>query len=368
VSRRAGALVANPGLRAQPETAAGSGSAGRETRRPPNTSLWIRNPWWDCFWILSGLPLALALLLLSPSIYLVLAVTILLEHAHFLSPMTLAWAHAGFRGLMLQRPMKFIGVPIAIILATTTIGVLTTRYVPDLHVDVGQWVRVYDFADIRHPFVMLVVLYFLWNNFHFGMQNFGVLSIYRAKSGSGTRRKDMIYCLGVQFASAIMVYQRVLQLDRDDMRSFYFLAAAAGLVAMLMTETRWSPRILFIIADGVGLMFFVQSFLWGFAIWSINHWLVAIGLSSKVYGVQRGRSSVPFIAGLLAAGVLVFWLIFGSGVNLDTIFDPKFAVQATLVAMSVRYGVAFTHFLYDRWLWQFSNPDVRATIGKNLFA
>jgi hypothetical protein len=165
-----------------------------------------------------------------------------------------------------------------------------------------------------------------------------------------------------------MVYSRVLDLDRGHMSSFYFLAAGAGVVAMLLTETRWSPRILFIVADGVALMFFVQSFLWGFAIWSVNHWLVAIGLSSHVYGVQRGRSPAPFVVGLLAAGVLVFWVIFGSGVNLDTIFDPKFVVGTTMIAMSVRYGVAFTHFLYDRWLWQFSNPDVRATIGKNLFA
>ena len=368
MTRRGGELVAGPVARAAPDTARGPIRLGRGAQASPKSPLWIRGPWWDGFWILSGLPIALALLLLSPSIYLVLAVTILFEHAHFLSPMTLAWWHTGFRGLMLQRPMKFIGVPILIILATTTIGVLTSRFVPDLKVDVGTTVRVYDFADYKQPFVMLVVLYFLWNNFHFGMQNFGVLSIYRVKSGSGTRRKDMIYCLGVQFASAIMVYARVLQLDRDDMRSFYFLAAAAGIVAMLMTETRWSPRILFIIADGVALMFFVQSFLWGFAIWSVNHWFVAIGLSSHVYGVQRGRSPAPFVLGLLAASVLVFWLIFGSGVNLHTIFDPKFVARTTIILMSVRYGVAFTHFLYDRWLWQFSNPDVRATIGKDLFA
>jgi hypothetical protein len=308
------------------------------------------------------------LLLLTPSIYLVLAITILFEHAHFISPMTLAWSHSGFRELMVRRPLKFIGVPLAIIAATTTIGVLTSHFVPDLKVDVGTTVRVYDFADYKQPFVMLVVLYFLWNNFHFGMQNFGVLSIYRVKSGSGTRRKDMIYCLGVQFASAIWVYWRVLGLDRGHMQTFYFLAAAAGVVAMLLTETRWSPRILFIVADAVGLMFFLQSFLWGFAIWNINHWFVAIGLSSHVYGVQRGRSPAPFVLGLLAASVLVFWLIFGSGVNLTTLFDPKFAVQTTIILMSARYGVAFTHFLYDRWLWQFSNPDVRATIGKDLFA
>ncbi|HEX5009775.1 MAG TPA: hypothetical protein VFY71_05190 [Planctomycetota bacterium] len=362
------AQVAGSLRRGRPEKVATPVPAGRSTRPSPAGSLWIRGPWWDSFWILSGLPLAGALLLLSPSIYLVLAVTILLEHAHFLSPMTLAWTHRGFRAVMLRKKGKFIFVPLAIIAATTAIGILTSRFVPDLHVDVGTQVRVYDFADYKQPFVMLVVLYFLWNNWHFGMQNFGVLSIYRRKSGSGTRRKDMLYCLGVQFASAVWAYWRVLGLERGHMQSFYFLAAAAGVVAMLLTETRWSPRILFIVADAVGLMFFLQSFLWGFAIWSMNHWLVALGLSSHVYGSERGRSPLPFVLGLAAAGVLVFWVLFGTGVNLSTIFDPKFVVKSTIVLMSVRYGVAFTHFLYDRWLWSFGNPDVRATIGKSLFA
>jgi hypothetical protein len=65
--------------------------------------LWIRNPWWDCFWILSGLPIGLALVALSPTIYLVLALAVLLEHGHSLSPMALAWSHTGFRGVMRQR-------------------------------------------------------------------------------------------------------------------------------------------------------------------------------------------------------------------------------------------------------------------------
>jgi hypothetical protein len=342
--------------------------AAPSTQRPPATKLWIRNAWWDSFWILSGLPLALGLLLLSPSIYLTLALVMLLEHAHFLSPMTLAWSHTDFRGLMLRRPMKFIGVPILLVVTTTTIGILTSRFVPDLNLDIGLRVRVYDFADYKQPFVMLVVLYFLWNSYHFAMQNFGVLTIYRMKSGSGNRRTDMIYCLGVQIASSIMVFSRILELDRGVMKGFYITVGLLGVLAMLLRENRWSPRIPFILANAVALMFFMESILWGFAIWSVNHWLVALGLSSHVYAVHRGRSAALFITGLLAAGLFVFWLIFGRGVNSDTLFDPKFVVKTTMIAMSVRYGVAFTHFLYDRWLWQFRKPEVQATIGKNLFA
>lgn len=343
-----------------------TGLSADSTQRTPGTSLWIRNAWWDSFWILSGFPLGLLLVALSPGLFLMLAIMILLEHAHFLSPMTLAWSHSSFRGLMLRRPMKFIGVPLAIIAATTLIGVLTYRYA-DLDLDIGLQIRVHGFADYKHPFVMLVVLYFLWNGFHFGMQNFGVMSIYRVKSGSGQRRTDMIYCLGIQAASMLWAYSRILHLDRGHMETFYIGAGLLGIVAMLMLETRWSPRIVFILADAAGLMLFLQAGLWGFAIWSVNHWLVAIGLSSHVYAVDRRRSAAPFIVGLLLASIGVFWLIFGAGLNLAAIFDPKFVVRTTMIAMSVRYGVAFTHFLYDRWLWQFSNPEVRATVGKDLF-
>jgi hypothetical protein len=352
----------------------GEGARARGRDRPspgtasrPTSSLWIRNAWWDSFWILSGFPIALGLLALSPSIYLILAVTVLLEHAHFLSPMTLAWSHSDFRQLILRKPMKFIGVPLLLILTTTAIGVVTSRYA-DLDLDIGMRVRVSDPADYAQPFVWLVVLYFLWNGFHFGMQNFGVLSIYRNKSGSGDRRTDMLYCLVVQGASMVFAFRRLLRLDASDMEVVYVTVALLAMSAMLLRETRLTPRILFILADGLGLMLFLQSGLWGFAIWSVNHWLVALGLSSHVYAVHSRRSATPFVAGLLVAGIGVFWLIFGSGLNLATLFDPTFVVRTTMIAMSVRYGVAFTHFLYDRWLWQFSNPDVRATIGKNLFA
>jgi hypothetical protein len=328
--------------------------------------IWIRSARWDAAWILSGLPIGWGLLLLSPTIYLVLALIVLLEHGHFLSPMTLAWGHAGFRRLMLRQPIKYIGLPIALILTTTSIGIATTLFA-DLHIDVGMKVRVYDFADYKQPFVIMVVLYWFWNAYHFGMQNFGVLSIYRRKSGSGNRRADMIYCLFVQAAASFLVFAPHLGLDRGVMRDLYVSAALVIFIAMMLREDKLSPRILFIAADTAGLALIFWSGLWGFAIWSINHWLVAIGLSSHVYAVHRGRSAVMFVAGLVVVGVALFWLIFGSGVNRHTLFDPSFVVRTTMIALSLRYGFAFTHFLYDRWLWQLSNSEVRATIGKDLF-
>jgi hypothetical protein len=326
---------------------------------------WIRGPWWDCCWILSGLPIGLGLVMLSPTVYLVLALTLLLEHGHLLSPLALAWSHAGFRQIIRRHPTKYIGVPVALILAASAIGIATFLFA-DLHVNIGLKVRV-NLADYKQPFVIMVVLYWLCNAYHFGMQNFGVLSIYRRKSGSGNRRADMAYCLFIQAAASFLVFVPHLGLDRDDAWDLYIPIAFASVLAMMLWESRLSPRILFILTDAAGLALMFWSGLWGFAIWSVNHWLVAIGLSSHVYANNAGRSAAVFVVGLSAAGMIVFWLIFGSGINLHTLFDKRFVVHATMVAISVRYGFAFTHFLYDRWLWQLSNTEVRATIGKNLF-
>jgi hypothetical protein len=268
---------------------------------------------------------------------------------------------------MRRHPTKYIGVPLALILTTTTIGAATSLWATDLHIDIGLKIRIHNLTDYKQPFVMLVVLYSLWNAYHFGMQNFGVLSIYRRKSGSGNRRADMTYCLFVQAAASFLVFAPHLGLDRDVARDSYVLSVLAGVLLMMPWENRLSPRILLILTDAVGLVLIFWSGLWGFAIWSVNHWLVAIGLSSHVYAMHRGRSAVAFIAGLSAASIVIFWLIYGSGVNLHTLFDPRFVVHTTMIALSLRYGFAFTHFLYDRWLWQLSKPEVRVTIGKNLF-
>jgi hypothetical protein len=45
---------------------------------------------------MSGIPIALNLVGLSPTFYLALALIVLLEHGPFLSPMAVAWSHAAF--------------------------------------------------------------------------------------------------------------------------------------------------------------------------------------------------------------------------------------------------------------------------------
>jgi hypothetical protein len=79
-----------------------------------------------------------------------------------------------------------------------------------------------------------------------------------------------------------------------------------------------------------------------------------------------------FSAGLIVAGTAVFGLLFvvlPFTVTYSTSGPAPLPwwIRATIPAVSLRLGLGFVHFLYDRWLWQFSDPRVRATIGADLF-
>ena len=48
------------------------------------------------------------------------------------------------------------------------------------------------------------------------------------------------------------------------------------------------------------------------------------------------------------------------------VFAPRQAGYLPLF-LSARFGLGFVHFLYDRWLYKFSDPEVGATIGQDIF-
>ena len=171
----------------------------------PRSGPWIRGPVWDSIFVLSGLPLGLALLCLTgpwydwPNprhyghngwLFAFFLLVPFLETGHSISPIALAWSHTGFRRAMLERKPKFILLPSCVFLAATAIGTATslglTSYVQAPHRIfqitwshlASNWLQT---PDITNPFPIVVWTYMIWNAYHFGMQNFGVLSIYRKK-------------------------------------------------------------------------------------------------------------------------------------------------------------------------------------------
>jgi hypothetical protein len=250
------------------------------------------------------------LLVMPPTALLMFfALAVLLETGHSLSPIMLAWSHEGFRRrVLLTRPWKSIALPSAIFAVTFSIGAMTSLGLTSLTYGRGNLWRLTDWTN---PFPIVIWIYWIWNIYHFGAQNFGVLQLYRRNSLRNTRLRlvDKYGCLAI---------------------------TALGMAAV--PAITHSPRVA----------------LLSFGILSFNHWLVEIGLCSIV-----SKRRWLFIGGMLLLGSVGFmWMIPTPAGNM---------IRVIPAVTCARMGLGFVHFLYDRWIWKLSDSQVRAAIGKGLF-
>ena len=240
---------------------------------------WVRNPWWDGVWLLSGLPIGIVLMLFVPSPHILpMAISIMiLETGHVVSPMILAWSKPGLRRIVCREWGKHIVAPAALMAGCLLL-----------------------------PWSIVFGVYFVWNIWHFGMQIFGVTCLYRPRSSHNERVLRALGCLALT-AFSIGV--------------FPFFGEGPKLHAL------------------------------SFGIFSFNHWLADIGLSSQASGWRWG-----FIPLVLIIGVV--WLLLRNG---------PLSVQAMPQILAIRAGIGMIHFVYSARVWKLSDPQVRATIGQDLF-
>ena len=276
---------------------------------------WVRNAWWDSFWILSGIPFGCILFGLSTCVSpmrLTFALTLGLATGHLISPILVAWSHAGYRAYMRRDLNRFIGLPLCILTVAVGIG-HDADMVSRFQVDRAMLDAIYQLTDYRNPFVILMVVYIVWNAHHFGKQNFGVLSIYRRKSGSGSRQTDLIFCLATIALVTLIPILDHLSFGRAFI-GWATIAWATGVLAIMLWQERCVPRLIFIATTALGPAAtfwwgqwlhtlndgFVQlglpnhmmaywPFMWAFVLLSVNHWLVAIGLSSHILAANDHR-------------------------------------------------------------------------------
>jgi hypothetical protein len=203
-------------------------------------------------WLLSGVPVGLALFFLPPTAALVcFTLFVLLETGHNMAPIVLAWTHGEFRRTVaLQHPMRFIYLPGAMLGALLVIG-LATQF------GWTSWYgKLYGLSDWTNLLPVAMWIYWPWKIYHFGMQNFGVMQLL----GIGRRRLNKVLCLGgTAFGMAIV------------------------------------PAL-----TGSQLVFLIS-----FAMFSVNHWVTDIGLSARV--IRRGW---VFAIAMLVIGAIGFvWMV-----------------------------------------------------------
>ena len=366
---------------------------------------WVRDFGWDVLWLQSAIWLVpLALLLAhnhadateSPLDALCFGLTALFWIGHRIGSTWLAYATTAYRPVLQAEPVRFVIVPLAIVVTCFAILLPGDEVLP--------------FSRAQRV-VGLVILDYALVTYHFAAQHFGVLSLYRVRAGRAaagwTRRVDRLFALGVGGALVVLA-EAVAEmnvfrgewldpwLDREWLAgsSGVLRASATALVmaltlALITMEARASrpslPRILYAAGVAVmvaGALHTDQPFLF-VVIWTSQHWLVATALATRVaraepvpresplwralHAVNRRPWALLLVLSLLSVLLLPIMEVEAVGSE-DTHYGDRIfgalAVQLRTsdwlpALLALGFATGFMHYWLDRAVYRFSDPAVR---------
>jgi hypothetical protein len=364
---------------------------------------WIRGPAWDIAWLLSALWLVPLVLLLSagpgdpatgPLDVLFFVLTALFWLGHRLGSTWLAYCTTACRPLLRAAPVRFAVVPVGI-----AVVCFAAMLPPDAALPWTRAQRVMGF----------VILDYLLITYHFASQHFGVLSLYRVRAGrggsGGLRRLDRAYALivgGALVVVAEVVAGTVAFIDvwvdpwlapawvdsaAGTLRTVgtaLVAAAAAGMLAVEMRSLRPSlPRAAYVVglAGMVTVAFHTRTPFVFLVLWSAQHWIVAVGLTTLVargeppperswwlagplHAVNRRPWAVLLVLAVVSVILLPFLEVEGVDDDGALYAHRIFGHFATTLRTSswvpglVALGLttAFLHYWLDRSVYRCSSP------------
>jgi hypothetical protein len=370
----------------------------------PTPVRWIKSSAWDLVWILNALWLAPLLLLLarghddvraSPVDGLFFALAVPLWFGHRVSSAWLAYATPAYRPLLTKQPLRFVVAPLTIAAACFAVLLTPESVLP---------------MPLTERVVWLAVLDYLLVSYHFAAQHFGVLSLYRARAGRAsepaTRRLDRCFALVVgggfvvvaeALAGSIAFQDRWIDplLGAVGADLFARTIRGGGVVLvviltalMLRVELRSqrpsAPRIAYFVGVSAMVLFAFLArdpFLF-IVLWSVQHWSVAMGLTSLAASGGAQRPGAPWqrllapinrrgwavllvlaVVSTLLLPVLEVEAVTDEYVYADRIFgDVAWWLRTSPFApalLALGFATAFIHYLLDRAAFRFSSPDVR---------
>ncbi len=369
-------------------------------------STWVRGPVWDGVWMLNALWLVPVALWLahgytdpeaSPLDVFYFGLTALFWIGHRLGSTWLAYCTEAYRPLLRSEPVRFVLLPLLV-----TGACFAVLLPPD---DAYPWTR-------WERFVGMAILDYALVTYHFAAQHFGALSLYRARAERArcahTRRRDRIFALGV--GGALVFLADVLAgavaypdlwvnrwlipawvasnqgVIREAAMWVLFAATALMLIAEARAPRRSLPRVLYImgLATMVTIALQPRSVFLFLAIWTAQHWILAMGLASQTPGgapppaggaVRRFLHALnvrPWAILLVLATASVLLLpLFEVEASMDggTFYgDRIFGAAAEALRTSswvpgmvaIAFATGFVHYLQDRNVFRMSDPRVRA--------
>ncbi len=105
---------------------------------------------------------------------------IILDTAHNMSPMAMAWSRADFRKVMLRRRLLYLLLPV---LALTTSMLVATQS--------------------RSIVDGLMTVYIIWNVWHFASQNYGLVRLWQIRQG-WSWQPDWPFCMAVTIVGMVV--------------------------------------------------------------------------------------------------------------------------------------------------------------------
>ena len=369
--------------------------------KTPGT-FWIQGLGWDFFWIFPGiwlLPLVLFLEDLDP-IY--AAGVFLFWIGHRVSSLYLGWFSPSYRPLLHDQRQRFIFIPLGVLLLT------------------GFWLFLPE-SLLPLPFSLrilsLAMLDYFWGIYHFAAQHFGMLRLYRDLAPGSEdvfeKNRDRWYCLGA--AGGLVIFAEVLHgtaiLQEDwtgpiltsevfggqqqQLLQFGLIFSLCWFLFMLQREFRSGgslPRLLYMLQMGVmvGAAFVLDPFRF-LVLWTLQHWMAAVGLVSFLGGNDissretEGSSHSRILHIRSRVGVLFLLCLFSllmtpmmeiEALSADSAYNAQWwpewwewiQRQSWLpLVMVIGFSSGFIHYLMDRAVYRFSDPQTRSVLKKLLY-
>jgi hypothetical protein len=382
----------------------------QRTEQADRAPIWIQSVGWDVFWMFAGL-WGVALLLIGTGLpwigelaFGLFALQRGLSIAHAWST---TWMVLGSDLLAEQRrenPAKYLWRPlgITVIAFALGIGVATSqRYPADGSFGLNLWI-----------WGVYIGLFWVGHFWHFGNQDFGVLTLYRSRAGQDRwldRRIDKLFTatlmfviqpvLFVGFLASTAFSEMVLTLVPVHIATLRSVGTGAVSLAALLTvgylvfearkPNRSLPKLLYGVviflhpallytamrsgSELLGVLYIV-AYLW-------SHWLIAVGLVARIntrHYLSRGESlgfavlRHSVVVGLIAGAVLLLTAPFLDYVLFNT---AEYGYKARLasieparewllgLAMGFFLAEQLVHYYCDRCLFRFRDAAVRRKVG-----
>jgi hypothetical protein len=381
-------------------TATSTAEIPGETARGP----WIQSPFWDGLWMFSAVWGCILIYISSHTIGWT-RVAILLTLGGYLAALYHSWSTTymvlgspRMREARAANHVRYRWMPASIVVVAMAVGIYTGATLSFPSTD--------RFGFEVWPWILYLALFWVGHFWHFGKQDFGVLSLYRSRAGQvdlRSRQIDQVYAFSMMFMIQPIVYlsmvvhspasqafYSVIPIEPETIRLF---AMGAVLVATILTVavvgieiSRPTTSIPKLIYYGVMLMHALVLFSLKFGLgyyylmvyfWS--HWLIAVGLVSRInsghyraLGYRRStallRHFVTIGAIILVVGVLTdefskFRVFSGRGYK--EILASVSPEQGLIVGVFLGLFLSeqLIHYYCDRCLFRMRDPQIRKAIG-----